>query len=343
MKHTAPATSTSDQIYMQRCLQLAALAQGRTSPNPMVGSVIVYKDKIIGEGYHHYAGAPHAEVMAWRSVPEELRSVVGEATWYVSLEPCAHYGKTPPCAELIAGLRPARVVIAMLDPFAKVDGRGVARLREAGIEVSIGCLEQEAIALNRHFLVAQTLGRPYVTLKWAESADHYIDRLRHDASKPPYVFSSPLRQRSVHRLRALHDAILVGHHTAELDDPLLTNRSGSGGQPIRLLWCHSRLPRPDLRMLQDATAPTILLLPPALLEQVTDGQYPPHVSCLATTGEVRDLLTLLRSQGIESLLVEGGAQVLQRFLDADLYDELNVEHAPVQLHEGVSAPHLEQV
>lgn len=326
---------------MRRCLQLAALAEGKTSPNPMVGSVIVYKDKIIGEGYHHRAGTPHAEVMAWRSVPEELQDAIHDATWYVSLEPCAHYGKTPPCAELIAKLHPARVVVAMLDPFAKVDGRGVARLQAAGIEVVVGCLEQEATELNRHFLVAQTCGRPYITLKWAESADHYIDRLRQDNQQPPYTFSSPLRQRAVHHIRGMHDAILVGHHTAELDDPLLTNRLAGGRQPIRLLWCHSRLPRPELRMLQDATTPTILLLPPALIDQIPAEHYGAHVSYIATTGEIEDLLRSLRQRGIESLLVEGGAYVLQRFIDEGLYDEVSIEHAPVYLRSGVPAPHLD--
>ena len=332
--------STQDRVYMRRCLQLATLAQGKTSPNPLVGSVSVCKDKIIGEGYHHRSGDPHAEVMAWRSVPDRMRGEIHEATWYVSLEPCAHYGKTPPCASLIAELHPARVVIAMQDPFAHVNGRGIALLREAGIEVSVGCLEHEAQEINRHFLVAQTLGRPYVTLKWAESADHYMDHLRSDRSEPPFTFSSPMRQRFVHYLRGLHDAILVGHHTADLDDPLLTNRLPGGRQPIRILWCHSLMPRPSLRMLQDTTTKTIIILPQPLIDQIPKGYYLGHVSLVASSGGAKDLLHALRQLGIESIFVEGGAYVLQRFIDEDLYDELYLERSPVYLHTGVLAPHI---
>lgn len=315
------------------------MARGKTSPNPMVGSVIVYKDTIIGEGYHHRAGEPHAEVMAWRSVPEQLRDRIGEATWYVSLEPCSHHGKTPPCADLLASLHPRRVVIAMADPFAQVDGRGIARLRDAGIEVSVGILEPEAKRLNRHFIVAQTAHRPYVTLKWAESHDHYIDHLRSEEGPLPYHFSSPIRQRYVHHLRGLHDAILVGHHTAQIDDPQLTNRLPRGHQPIRVVWCHSQLPNPNLRMLHAVHGESIIALPKNLYSQAKMTDYPSSVSWLPLDGEdVSTLLSALYHRGIHSLLVEGGSRTLQAFIDAQLYDELDIEHAPVSLGKGVTAP-----
>ena len=226
--------TANDTLYMQRCLDLAALATGYTSPNPLVGAVLVHQDRIIGEGYHHRAGEPHAEVNCFASVRPEDEKWIAQSTLYVSLEPCSHYGKTPPCAELVLQKRVPRVVVAMQDPFPEVAGRGIALLRSKGVEVEVGVLEEEARRLNRFFLTAVEKNRPWVTLKWAQSRDGFIDRVREDASQRPEVFSSPIRQRYVHCLRHCHDAILVGRRTIELDNPSLTNRFwwGTSPQPV---------------------------------------------------------------------------------------------------------------
>ena len=213
---------------MRRCLQLAALGRGHVSPNPMVGAVVVHKGKIIGEGYHRRCGEAHAEVNAIRSVKNE--ELLRESTIYVSLEPCSHYGKTPPCCKLIIEKQIPRVVMACFDPFPEVSGRGVRMLREAGVEVITGILEEEAIRLNSHFMTVQKFHRPYILLKWAQSSDGFIDRMR-SCSESPVLFSNAVTLTSVHRLRAEYDAILVGTRTALYDDPSLTVRYWSGKTP----------------------------------------------------------------------------------------------------------------
>ena len=207
---------------MGRCLQIAAFAEGRTSPNPMVGAVIVHGGRIVGEGYHHRAGKPHAEPNAIASVadPEMLK----DSTLYVSLEPCSHYGKTPPCAKLIIEKGIPRVVVAMLDPNPIVAGRGIAMLREAGIEVTVGTLEHEARELNRRFVTFHTKHRPYIMLKWAQSADGYIDLSRSEKGDGPVRISNGVTKTLNHKIRTEEDAILVGWRTALLDDPHLTSR-----------------------------------------------------------------------------------------------------------------------
>ena len=219
---------------MSRCIQLARNGFYGAAPNPMVGAVIVHDGKIIGEGYHVRCGGPHAEVNAVRSVrnPELLK----ESTIYVSLEPCSHYGKTPPCADLIVEKGIPRVVVGCMDPFAKVAGRGIRKLQEAGIEVTVGVLEAECLALNRRFITFHTHHRPYITLKWAESADGFMDSLRTDYEKEkPYAFSTPYTRMLVHRCRAEHQAILVGRQTALADNPSLNLRMWPGKSPLRLV------------------------------------------------------------------------------------------------------------
>ena len=196
-----------DAVFMRRCLQLASLGRGYVSPNPMVGAVVVHRGRIIGEGYHRCYGQPHAEVNAINSVRDA--GLLPECTLYVSLEPCSHYGKTPPCADLIVQKKIPRVVVGCLDPFPKVSGQGVARLREAGIEVVIGVLEEECKALNRTFMTCQIDERPFVTLKWAQSRDGYIDRIRKPGELAIRI-SDDVSSVWVHRLRAEADAILVG-------------------------------------------------------------------------------------------------------------------------------------
>lgn len=227
-----PEITAIDRKMMRRAIQLARNGRMDTSPNPMVGCVIAVGDRIIGEGYHRRCGEGHAEVNAVASVTDE--SVLKDATAYVTLEPCSHYGKTPPCARLLIDKGLKRVVIGSGDPNAKVNGRGVAMLREAGIEVVTGVLEEECRAINPHFMKAFSTDRPYVTLKWAQSADGYMD-VKRDASEAAFVFSTPIHRAVVHRMRATHDAIMVGKNTAELDRPSLTVRYWAGRNPRRII------------------------------------------------------------------------------------------------------------
>lgn len=227
-----PEITAIDRKMMRRAIQLARNGRMDTSPNPMVGCVIAVGDRIIGEGYHRHCGEGHAEVNAVASVTDE--SVLKDATAYVTLEPCSHYGKTPPCARLLIDKGLKRVVIGSGDPNAKVNGRGVAMLREAGIEVVTGVLEEECRAINPHFMKAFSTDRPYVTLKWAQSADGYMD-VKRDASEAAFVFSTPIHRAVVHRMRATHDAIMVGKNTAELDRPSLTVRYWDGRNPRRII------------------------------------------------------------------------------------------------------------
>lgn len=227
---------TEDERFMARCLQLARHGELTTAPNPMVGAVIVHDGHIIGEGWHRSYGGPHAEVNAVGSVSSADEALLAESTIYVSLEPCSHYGKTPPCAELLIRKGFKRVVVGSLDPNEKVSGRGIEALRQSGAEVVVGVLEKECLWLNRKFMTYHRLHRPYITLKWAESADGFIDRCRKSADDGPAVrFSTPWTQMLVHKLRATHEAILVGHRTWELDRPSLTTRAWPGKDPKRMV------------------------------------------------------------------------------------------------------------
>ncbi|PVZ08093.1 bifunctional diaminohydroxyphosphoribosylaminopyrimidine deaminase/5-amino-6-(5-phosphoribosylamino)uracil reductase RibD [Porphyromonas loveana] len=326
---------TPASLYMRRAIELAQNAEGFTSPNPLVGAVIVARDRIIGEGYHHQAGMPHAEVMAVRSVRD--KALLKESTLYVSLEPCSHYGKTPPCAELILREGIPHVVVAMLDPFPAVSGRGIKMLRDGGVTVEVGLMEKEAEQLNRYFLTAQRLHRPYVTLKWAESNDGFIDALRDDASTPPVRLSSPLTTRFVHHKRMLHDAILVGTRTALLDDPSLTVRHWYGRHPLRVV-IDRELKLPRLLRLFDDSTPTLVFT-----EREVPTDFPPSVSFAHIDSSrpiIEQILSELYSRGVQSLFVEGGRQLHQSFIDSGLYDDVRIERCSCLLHDGTPAPTL---
>ena len=221
---------TDDERYMRRCIQLARNGQQNAKPNPMVGAVIVAEGRIIGEGYHVRCGEGHAEVNAFASVTPEDEPLLKEATIYVSLEPCSHYGKTPPCADLIVRKGMRRVVVGCIDEFAQVQGRGIQKLRDAGIEVTVGVLEGACKALNRRFFTFHRLARPYIILKWAQTANGFID----DHGKP-IAISSPYTKMLSHKLRAEEDAILVGRVTDEREHPQLTVREWHGPNPKRLV------------------------------------------------------------------------------------------------------------
>lgn len=292
----------TDIIYMRRCLQIAAAGIIGARPNPMVGAVIVARGRIIGEGYHVRCGEAHAEVNAFRSVSKTDEALLHEATVYVSLEPCAHYGKTPPCADLIVSKGVKRVVVGCPDPFAKVAGRGIDKLREAGIEVVVGVLENECRELNKRFITFNEHKRPYITLKWAQTANGLIDNNGH-----PLAISTPTTKMLVHKLRSECDAILVGHTTAEREHPRLNTRLWYGPSPMPLVLSHSKPCMPEIN--------TALPVVP-------------------------QLLNALYQRGMQSLLVEGGADTLQSFINQGAWDELRVETAPLTVSAGTRAPQI---
>ena len=319
--------------YMRRCFELAKKGTGNTAPNPLVGAVIVHQGKIIGEGYHRKYGEAHAEVNAIASVKDER--LLKESIIYVSLEPCSHWGKTPPCAELIIRKQIPKVVIGSRDPFPAVSGRGIKMLQDAGIEVVCDVLEAEAKAINPAFMSAQLQNRPYVILKWAQSADGFIDRLRIDRTEAPVVFSTPQTSRLVHQLRSEVAAILTGTQTALLDNPSLTVRHWEGKSPVRLvLDRENRLPK-DLHLF-DGTVETLVFTAHKPAEA-----SPVEFIELDFSGNVlAQLLAVLQQRKLNSLLVEGGAALLSAFIDAGFWDEARVEVAPVSLQQGVKAPVL---
>lgn len=228
-----------DIKYMERALQLARLGEGLVSPNPMVGAVIVDANgKIIGEGYHHRYGGPHAEVNAINSVKESDRNLLSDSTIYVTLEPCSHYGKTPPCAKLIIDTGIPRVVVGSADPFKEVSGRGIKMLRDAGVEVEEDVLREECDALNVRFLTAHRLGRPWIQLKWAQSADGFMAGIDKDGKPYPVKFSTPVSSVWMHRRRSMVDAIMVGKNTIEIDHPRLDCRYWPGKAPRRVMPRH---------------------------------------------------------------------------------------------------------
>lgn len=327
---------TTDERYMARCLQLARCGRAEAAPNPMVGAVIVHNGIIIGEGYHRQCGGPHAEVNAIASVKDER--LLCESTMYVSLEPCAHYGKTPPCADLIVEKRIPRVVIGCRDSFDQVDGKGIQKLRDAGVDVTVGVLEKECRELNRAFFTYHGKKRPYIVLKWAQSADGYMDVLREENEEhTPVRFSTDESAIRVHRLRAMSDAILVGRRTATLDNPSLTTRLWPGKNPMRVVIDRKGVLDKRLRLF-DNTVKTIVFT--EVFRDFDGADKIEQVKLGFTEDIVPQIINCLYEHKVQRLLVEGGAQTLQAFIDAGLWDEATVEVAPLVLGDGVKAPIL---
>jgi len=324
----------NDTLYIQRCLQLAKNGMGRVAPNPMVGSVIVCNEQIIGEGYHRRFGGPHAEVNAIDSVTQP--ELLAHSTLYVNLEPCSHYGHTPPCAALIIKKKIPRVVIANIDPNPKVAGRGIQLLREAGIEVITGVLAKEGEWLNRRFFVYQRHRRPFVLLKWAQSADGYLDRLReNNCATPPVQLSTDFTKMLVHKTRTEESAIMVGTTTAVKDNPKLTAHKWIGENPLRVV-VDRQLRIPSDYHLLDQSVPTIVYT-----DQVKENQHNlTYVTISFAENVIKQIMNDLFRRHILSIMIEGGEQLLRSFIQAGIWDEARVEIAPQWLGEGVKAPSL---
>lgn len=320
-----------EEKYMRRCIELAANGLCNVAPNPMVGAVIVCDGRIIGEGYHIRCGEAHAEVNTIRSVKDE--SLLQRSTIYVSLEPCSHYGKTPPCADLIIEKQIPRIVIGCQDPFSKVAGRGIQKLRDAGREVIVGVLEKECRHLIRRFITFNTLHRPFITLKWAESADHFIDIERTNGK--PMILSSPLSSMLVHKKRAEADAIMVGRRTALLDNPSLTVRNWYGHNPTRIVLDRS-LSLPNDLQIFDGDIPTLIFTE----KKRSEEKNITYITIDFSHNPLIQIMEELYQRKIQSLLVEGGSQLLQSFIDNGLWDEAFIEKCPSRLYSGVKAPEI---
>jgi diaminohydroxyphosphoribosylaminopyrimidine deaminase/5-amino-6-(5-phosphoribosylamino)uracil reductase len=317
-----------DEIYMQRCIDLALLGSGMVSPNPMVGAVLVYNSTIIGEGWHREYGGPHAEVNCINSVREEHKNLIPQSTLYVSLEPCAHFGKTPPCADLVISQHIPKVVIGCVDSFSEVSGKGIEKLKNAGITVITGVMENECRILNKRFFTRQEHNRPYVILKWAESVDGFIAPV----NGKRVMLSNTFSQTWVHKMRSEEDAILVGYNTAVQDNPQLNNRYGKGLQPIRTILDYDASLPQNLHIF-DGKQPTIILNYKEKKEAV-NVQWKRMEASVNLAKEVLQHLP----KTINSIIIEGGSKTLQHFIDSDLWDEAALIKTKHSMGSGIAAP-----
>ena len=342
---------TIHEQYMHRCLQLAEMAAGFVAPNPMVGAVLVYENRIIGEGYHMKYGKAHAEVNCINSVSKEDEHLIEQSTMYVSLEPCAHYGKTPPCADLIIAKKIPKVVVGCRDPFKQVDGKGIEKLKSANINVTVGVLENECKELNKRFFTFHTKHRPYIILKWAQTANKKIAfkalSFGEGLGEVERLFiSNTSTNKLVHKWRSEEAGILIGTNTALSDNPELTNRLWHGKSPVRLV-VDMRLRLPHNLKIFDGKQPTIIfnslqhsedvfkVLPPS--EGVRGGLY----QVAENVSIVHEVLNVCYQNNIRSILVEGGAKLLQSFIDEGLWDEARIiTNESLVIEQGLSAPEL---
>ncbi|MDD6209065.1 MAG: bifunctional diaminohydroxyphosphoribosylaminopyrimidine deaminase/5-amino-6-(5-phosphoribosylamino)uracil reductase RibD [Bacteroidales bacterium] len=321
-----------DEKYMRRALALAGHGRGTVAPNPLVGAVIVYNGNIIGEDYHRCYGKAHAEVNAIASVQDT--ALLSQSTLYVTLEPCSHYGKTPPCVELILSKKIPRVVIGCQDPFPEVAGRGIKRLREAGVEVVVGCLNKECEEMIRPFSTFYTKFRPYIILKWAQSADGFIDKIRFSLSDGlPAKISDPLVSYEVHKLRSEVDAILVGTNTALLDNPVLTTRFYFGRNPLRIT-IDKEDKIPENAALKRGDTDTLIFTS----KEKRSQKNLEYMLLNPAVDSLSQLLSVLYKRNKQSLLVEGGACLLTSFMEKGLWDEIRIERSGIYLGDGVRAP-----
>ena len=320
--------NTSHEFFMKRCLKLASLGLGTTSPNPMVGAVIVHQNKIIGEGYHHKAGEDHAEILALKSMSDH--SLLPESTLFVNLEPCAHFGKTPPCTGAIIEHNIPRVVVCNRDPNPQVSP-SETQLHNAGVTTTYGILEKEGRWLNRRFFTFFEKKRPYIILKWAQSADGFTEPLRATDEEGIIWISSPQSKNLVHQWRAQEDSILVGANTAHNDDPELTVRNGAGRNPLRILIDPS-LRVHNRKLITDAL-PTVIVNTEVEKQEDLKSYWKVEADTL-----INDLLDRLTQAQITSMIVEGGSHTIQRFVDNGLWDEARIIVGQTTFGKGLPAP-----
>ncbi len=322
---------TSDEQYMSRCLQLAKSGAGNVAPNPMVGAVLVYEDKIIGEGFHQKYGEAHAEVNCINSVKDEDKPLIEKSTMYVSLEPCSHFGKTPPCSDLIVRQKIKKVVIGCGDVYEEVAGKGIERLRNAGIEVVTGILEKESKELNKRFFTFHLQKRPYIILKWAQSANGKIG----SKSGERIFISNDYSNRIVHKWRSEEAAILVGKNTVLKDDPALTTRLWKGKNPARIVIDPKLELGASLRVFNKEAKTFIFNLSKNASEENIE-----YIG-LQQKNFLQKMLSSIYKYEIQSVLIEGGAKTLQSFIDQDLWDEGRViTNRETIIEGGINAPEM---
>ncbi|MEO8568998.1 MAG: bifunctional diaminohydroxyphosphoribosylaminopyrimidine deaminase/5-amino-6-(5-phosphoribosylamino)uracil reductase RibD, partial [Ginsengibacter sp.] len=321
----------TDEQYMARCLQLANAGAGNVAPNPMVGATLVYENRIIGEGSHQKYGQAHAEVNCINSVSEEDKVLINQSTLYVSLEPCSHFGKTPPCTDLITKHKIPKVIIGCEDIFKEVSGKGIQKLKDAGIEVITGVLENECLDVNKRFFTFHEKFRPYIILKWAQSLNGKIS----NTGTKRILISNDYSNRLVHKWRSEESAILVGTNTALLDDPLLTARLWYGKNPVRII-IDKELRLPSTLKIFNNDAKTIVY---NLIKNSNERDLV-HIK-LAKGNFIEELIHSLFEMNIQSLLVEGGAKTLQSFIDKNLWDEARIiTNENVIIENGIAAPEM---
>lgn len=318
---------------MQRCLDLARNGLGSVAPNPMVGSVIVHQRKIIGGGWHRNYGEAHAEVNAIHSVKD--KSLLSESTIYVSLEPCAHFGKTPPCADLIVKHHIPKVVIGCKDIFAKVNGQGIERLKDSGAQVKVGVLEKECLDLNKRFFTFHSKKRPFIILKWAQSKDGFLDKGRSDMDTGPNWITGKEAQILVHKWRSEEDAILVGTRTALIDNPSLTTRKYHGKNPTRFV-IDKDLKIPYEANLFDESVPTVVF---TQKDQIKSKNLKFQALNFDDT-LIDQILNYAYQQSIQSIIIEGGADVLNQFIQSNQWDEARVFIGEPDFNKGLPAPKI---
>lgn len=329
------------ELYMSRCLQLATLAAGNTAPNPMVGAVLIYDNRIIGEGYHKQYGQPHAEVNCIGSVSTYDEQLISKSIMYVSLEPCAHHGKTPPCADLIIHHKIPEVVIGCRDPFTKVDGKGIEKLKAEGVNVTVGVLEKECKELNRRFFTFHTSHRPYIILKWAQTNNGIIG----NADSNQLHISNPYTNRLVHKWRSEEAAILVGTNTAHSDDPALTTRLWTGNNPVRLVLDMNLVLPHHLQLFDNNVTTIVFNSLQNTIESFNDinDQVKKiwYYQVTTDTSIVHQIVNALYHLNIQSVLIEGGAKLLQSFINEGMWDEARIiTNETLQVAGGVKAPVL---
>ena len=325
-------TETEDIKFMRRCIELAIKAEGFTFPNPMVGSVIVYEGKIIGEGYHLRSGESHAEVNAINSVSDKTK--LKSSTLYVNLEPCSHFGKTPPCSDYIISNGIRRIVIGTTDTSEKVSGRGAKKLLDAGCEVKTGVVEAECRRLNRRFFTFHEKKRPYITLKWAQSADGYLDIIRSDDHKPEPTWITGKPERVlVHKWRASEQAILVGAGTLRADEPRLNVREWKGNDPLKLILSSSGFVR-KASSFNDTDSRVVVFT------HNSDAEIRNGMKVILEESEPSSvqISRYLYSCGIQSLFIEGGAEVFNHFISTGLWDEARIFTGESYFNRGINAP-----